>query len=105
MRLEMLKINHIFALNDPQNYEQEAVVRDFEQRWRALVERVDSTIGAPARRAADADPGMLLDRFCRERFVENLLETVRHYTAALYAGGGSKKSPISKPVLPRSDPV
>ena len=91
VRLEMLKINHMFALNDPQIYGQEAMVRDFEQRWGALVFRIDSTIGALARRAAYSDTAALLDRFCRSALSKNVLEMVQYYTAALYTEGWVKE--------------
>ena len=90
-RLEMLKINHIFALNNPQDYDREAVALRFEELWGAFIDRVDPKIGGPARRVADADTAALLALFCGERFVENLLETVRHYMAALCAGGWGKE--------------
>ena len=99
MRLESLKTNAKFARELPEEYSQEAVTFYYEQALRSITDLSDQTLRQKVRQRADADTGQLLEFFEVEKFVEQLVETVRSYAQAIRKAGGGESVKALKAIM------
>lgn len=90
IRLECLKTNFRFSRELPDEYTKEGVTRYYEEALRSVTDMSDPEIRLQARQRADGDTNSLLEVFRADKFIKQMLETVRTYALAIQEAGGFK---------------
>ena len=88
IRLEALKTNFKFSRELPDQYARETVTLYYEEALRSLTDMSNPELRQKARQRADMDTSQLLEAFEAEKFVAQMLETVRSYALAIREAEG-----------------
>jgi hypothetical protein len=90
VRIEALRTNTTFSGSHEEGYTKESVTVYYEAALRTVTDQVERDILHLTRAAADADSGVLIQRFETAKFVEEIKEGSRAYAKGLVDGGQAK---------------